>query len=653
MKFSAAVFYSSLRFKFLAANLFVAVPLVAIMGTSLIRQIRWSEDTRRLFLRNAQFTSRETLKQRISELRNQASLINSILQKGIKYSKDPNAPLAFARSTLEYNAAVEDFSLIEVVMRLRPGVLKRESFYLSPQFQEFNFETGDPLLHSLESRLANPAHRQKDDLQLIILRNRKLFFKIANGLYNREVSLVGMTVLTRPLGFDFCDSLKKLTGTEIVLFSRSACLDTTFFRNLGTESFSRRFESIFTRVQANRYYEETREILGIRYSLQYVPLFGMGNSPVAIIALAYPVERFLRSNTWNAVLLVGFFLLILAVYLLSSRYVLHTMLDPISVFTQAADRIARKDFSVRVPSVRSDEIGVLGRTFNNMTAALQRSEEMSRDFTLRLEAEVERKTHELSQAYDIIKQDLSVAKSIQHHILPKQLETLEGIRAWVEFQPMSEIGGDIYDLTEIKPGYFRIFLADATGHGVQAALITMLIKGEYENLKRVIDNPGELLETLNNEFCYNYNFLTMFFTCVVVDIDLNKKKLYHASAGHPMQLFISGNKLLFMETTGKCAGIFKELVYQTVEHGTIRKGDKLLLFSDGLYEEFNRSGEAFGEERIIEMIRKYTKKTDRSLKDISIKEILDYLQSQVYYHVGSGNITDDITVIGVEIPRRS
>jgi hypothetical protein len=114
-----------------------------------------------------------------------------------------------------------------------------------------------------------------------------------------------------------------------------------------------------------------------------------------------------------------------------------------------------------------------------------------------LQKKVEERTEELTRAYDRlnamyrqVQDDMVLAKKIQGRILTKNFNNITGIKTYVQYYPMSEVGGDIYDITEIRPGCVRIFLADAAGHGVQAALVTMIIKGEYEKVKETADQPG-------------------------------------------------------------------------------------------------------------------------------------------------------------------
>ena len=145
---------------------------------------------------------------------------------------------------------------------------------------------------------------------------------------------------------------------------------------------------------------------------------------------------------------------------------------------------------------------------------------------------------------------------------------------------------------ELRPGLIRVFLADATGHGVQAALITMAIKTIYESLKRGIYNVHELLYYLNNEFLHSFQNLNQFFTCIIIDVDTNKNKIRYSSAGHLPQFLINGSQITKLEKTGRIVGVTAKTEYTSREL-EFKADSGLFLFTDGLTEEWNADKEEF------------------------------------------------------------
>ncbi|PJZ28499.1 ammonium transporter [Leptospira kmetyi] len=249
---------------------------------------------------------------------------------------------------------------------------------------------------------------------------------------------------------------------------------------------------------------------------------------------------------------------------------------------------------------------------------------------------------ELEDNLNLIQSDLSTAKKIQSGIISHKDRTLGELEVIVRYLPLSEVGGDFFDIMELKPGLTRVFLADATGHGVQAALITMAIKAIYESLKRGIYSVTEILYHLNNEFLHTFKNLNQFFTCIVLDIDTNSGNVRYASAGHIPQYLIGEEGIQKLEKTGRIVGAISKTQY-TSKDVKITPNSKLVLFTDGLVEQWNVDKEEFGEERVENLIH--------SLNTQSIRDGIDSLLSEQEKFLSGVSKQDDISVIGINWKR--
>ncbi|TGK56997.1 PAS domain S-box protein [Leptospira wolffii] len=259
------------------------------------------------------------------------------------------------------------------------------------------------------------------------------------------------------------------------------------------------------------------------------------------------------------------------------------------------------------------------------------------DLLQNLEAEVETRSAELSRSYRAMKEELSLAKRVQNSLLPPIDYSLAGVQTYVTYLPVMEVGGDWYDIFECKPGVLRILLADATGHGVQAALVTMTIKGVYEPLKYLADSPSELLQGINTDYCRNFKNLQMYFSCFILDVDTIEKKIRFASAGHPALLWKSGKQIRFLERTGSLVGLLAKMEF-TEEEYSYEPGDSILMLTDGIFEEFDSEQNPFGEER-IEKIYYHS-----DLEGFDLHRKIVYEMDK---HMGGKSPQDDITLISV------
>jgi hypothetical protein len=178
---------------------------------------------------------------------------------------------------------------------------------------------------------------------------------------------------------------------------------------------------------------------------------------------------------------------------------------------------------------------------------------------------IDQKNREINRTLDNLKKDISIAKKIQGSLMQKNFSEIKNLIFEVRYIPLDEVGGDIYDISEINRKYIRIFLADATGHGIQAALITMAIKGEYESFKHSTSSPKKLLKSLNNDFVQKFGAIHSFFSCIVVDIYPDKNKVVYASAGHPDQILQKKNwEIKNLSRTGKIMGLMKDVEFEEV-----------------------------------------------------------------------------------------
>jgi sigma-B regulation protein RsbU (phosphoserine phosphatase) len=307
---------------------------------------------------------------------------------------------------------------------------------------------------------------------------------------------------------------------------------------------------------------------------------------------------------------------------------------PISVLNRSTKAIAKGEWSTKIPIIkRSDELGELWESFVNMAGQLKESFQ-------NLEHKVEDRTKELNKALAILGNDLNLAKKIQNNMLKYKINKTEGLKFNIYYLPMQQVGGDFYSINEINSSITRIFLADATGHGVQAALITMLIKSEYENLCESVDDSSILLSMLNTIFYNKYAFLTMFFSCVIIDIDKHNNQVVYAFAGHPPQVLLSDSIVKEFGMNSNLIGVKKSVEFPKAELN-IKKGDRLILFTDGAFEETNSTQEMFGEERFYSSIAKNVHLDLMNLTNNAIAELDEFMQGK--------EKDDDITIIGIEI----
>ncbi len=256
-----------------------------------------------------------------------------------------------------------------------------------------------------------------------------------------------------------------------------------------------------------------------------------------------------------------------------------------------------------------------------------------------LEEMVKERTAKLMNSLKIIQEDLETAKTIQRNILPLGIRKIAQLDFSSAFEPMSEVGGDVFDVVRIGDSKIRLFLADAIGHGVQAALITMAIKAEFDHLKFEAQTPADVLYSLNQIFIDRYGKKSNQFTAVIVDAELSKNEIVYACAGHNDPYIISKNNIIPLTESGVMLGLEKDVEYLNYSL-PFQFGDSLFMISDGYLEQENDSGEFLGEQNLLEIFRASMN------QNLNLSQTVDYLMERFHTFRGKEPMMDECYHIG-------
>ncbi|MCX7997854.1 MAG: serine/threonine-protein phosphatase [Leptospiraceae bacterium] len=123
-------------------------------------------------------------------------------------------------------------------------------------------------------------------------------------------------------------------------------------------------------------------------------------------------------------------------------------------------------------------------------------------------------------------------------------------------------------------------------------------------------------------------------------MNTKQKEFTFSSAGHPSQVFISERKIVELERTGKLIGFVKKSTYSETTF-PYSSGEKLFLFSDGLFEEMNNKNELFGEDKIRKIIQQH--------ENASISFIMNLILQELETHLANRLVQDDITFVGIQL----
>jgi len=220
--------------------------------------------------------------------------------------------------------------------------------------------------------------------------------------------------------------------------------------------------------------------------------------------------------------------------------------------------------------------------------------------------EAERRTAaERREAERRASQEMAIAAQVQEHLFPQiqpKMNSLEYAGACI---PARAVGGDYYDFLQLGPDRLGLVIADVAGKGIAAALLMANLQANLRSqFALALEQPQRLLQKVNRLFCDNTpngTFATLFFA----DYDDASGYVRYVNCGHLCGLLIRRDgSVERLASTSTVLGIFKtwECI---VGESSLRPGDLLTLYTDGVTEAMDHRLEEFGEERLVESLRRH------------------------------------------------
>ena len=237
--------------------------------------------------------------------------------------------------------------------------------------------------------------------------------------------------------------------------------------------------------------------------------------------------------------------------------------------------------------------------------------------------------------------ELSIASQIQEGMLPSIFPAFPERREFDVYAAMhtaKEVGGDFYDFFLIDDDHLALVMADVSGKGVPAALFMMASKILISNFSSIDrTSPAHILETVNHRICMN-NRAEMFVTAWLGILEISTGRLKAANAGHeyPVLQRKGGAFRLFQDKHGFVLGGVDGMRYQEYEI-TLKSGDSLFLYTDGVTEAANTENQLFGTERMLRALNLDPDAAPRAVLETVKREIDDF--------AGSAPQFDDITML--------
>jgi serine phosphatase RsbU (regulator of sigma subunit) len=247
--------------------------------------------------------------------------------------------------------------------------------------------------------------------------------------------------------------------------------------------------------------------------------------------------------------------------------------------------------------------------------------------------------HTLKLLSGRITEEVDKASKIQRDLLPPQEFRTGDIGISAEVITSSEIGGDFYDYVPLGEGRLGLVVADVSGHGVQAGMVTTAAKASLHSLVgQGVTTPAELLFGMNNAILATAR-QSLLMTCLVAVIDAGADTLTLANAGHNFPYIMrrqGGLPLMIQDVAGYPLGFEANCSYREFTC-PFHPGDTLFLYSDGIVECVDPEGEEFGYERLERVLAKVDTSTPLELRML--------LRRAGELFTGASAFDDDVTLL--------
>jgi sigma-B regulation protein RsbU (phosphoserine phosphatase) len=322
-----------------------------------------------------------------------------------------------------------------------------------------------------------------------------------------------------------------------------------------------------------------------------------------------PIARFLSYYLVTGI--ISILIILLLIRLVTGRTV-----SSIKDVSEAAEDIARGDYSLSLPVRSQDEVGQLIRNFNTMVSQLQ--DRMK------------------------LKEALGLAMEVQQSLLPQKAPEIAGFDIAGKSLYCDETGGDYYDFiefSELGHGRAGVAVGDVAGHGIGPALLMTTVRAL---LRSRVKQPGDLAQMItdvNRLLCIDTsesgNFMTLFFLL----IDSGNREVQWVRAGHEPAIVYDPSKDSFSELHGDgiALGVDESWSFQENRQELWSDSQVVLIGTDGIWESENPQGEAFGKKRLREIIRKHMQQTSQ--------EIVHAITEALANHRQTAPQQDDITMV--------
>jgi serine phosphatase RsbU (regulator of sigma subunit) len=219
--------------------------------------------------------------------------------------------------------------------------------------------------------------------------------------------------------------------------------------------------------------------------------------------------------------------------------------------------------------------------------------------------------------------ELEIAAEVQHHILPTHFPDVKGFSFAAWARSARRIGGDFYDVQRMPGNKLGLLMADVSGKSIYAAIFMAVARGLFLAEAQHSESPGQVMRGVHDLLMKIAGDDSMFVTAFYAVIDTASGRMRYARAGHDHPLHYRQGEVKMLPGEGRFLGIFDDLFIDEQELQLL-SGDVLVLYSDGITDAVNPSGEQFGVERLRRIVQKHAPAGAQAVSDAILDNVLRF-----------------------------
>ncbi len=248
--------------------------------------------------------------------------------------------------------------------------------------------------------------------------------------------------------------------------------------------------------------------------------------------------------------------------------------------------------------------------------------------------------HLTGKERSLLENDLELSQKVQRALLPHNVPEIRGLEVAAFSQPARIVGGDYFDFVRMKDGSHAIVIADVMGKGMPASMLMASLQASLRILAPESTEPADVVARLNHLFNHNIR-LTKFVTLFLARYDESSRVLTYCNAGHnpPLVHRVDGS-IEALLPTGAAIGLIEQtdFLQGTI---TLRPGDRMMLYTDGVVEAMDGNEQLFGQERLEKLLRENPRG--------SVRNMIGSLKERLQKFSGVSTPRDDTTIIAVSV----